>query len=86
MSIKFNINEFVVVRPTASGLKILDDKRLELRDFAPFQDFYGWHRPDKDGNLKIQAWEMMSIFGESMGNGIAPPIDLEIEIITPEAP
>ena len=67
---KFNVNEYVKVKLTDRGKKILSAEGL---------DFY--HKPDKDGWSSWQLWHLMETFGKHISMSSFPPFETEIEIL-----
>ena len=55
----YNVNEYIRVRLTRVGREIWEsrneDSPLRLRDLGP--------KPDEEGWLEAQAWEVMRVFG-----------------------
>lgn len=73
-SIPFNINNYVSVRLTEEGL---DQYHRHFQLFGvsveePLTDSDGWSR--------FLLWELMSIFGERMGNGMPNLFSTEIRL------
>jgi hypothetical protein len=75
---KFNINNYVLVKLTDCGRKILDDQHNELKKSLP--DAEPLFKLDEDGWCKIQLWELMSIFGGHLFNGCRIPFETTIEL------
>jgi hypothetical protein len=69
----FNINDYVKVRLTDKGMKVL-------------ADHYGGEIPEwfvnymEDGWTKFQLWDLASIFGENLYNGCTLPFETNILI------
>lgn len=66
---KFNINDYVKVKLTEHGKKILKEKDIN-------------NSVDENGYTKFQLWDIMNIFGEYCILGCDVPF--ETEIIIPE--
>jgi hypothetical protein len=75
---KFNINDYVRVKLTDHGRKILDDQHTEFKKVMPSAEPI--HKPDEDGWCKFQLWELMSIFGQHLYNGCQIPFETTIEL------
>jgi hypothetical protein len=78
--VKFNINDYVKVKLTDCGRKILEDQHTELKMVLP--DAEPLHKPDEDGLVKFQLWELMSIFGGHLFNGCQIPFETTIEYLS----
>lgn len=69
---KFNINKFVKIKLNLKGEQIWDD----------YWKLYKIPTPtlvkDKDGYIKIQAWQMMEVFGKHIKLGFNLPFETEI--------
>lgn len=67
---KFNVNDHVRVKLNNRGLKILVDYYEQLR-LPRLNDSFVLlnHKPDEDGYMKFQMWDLMVIFGSHMGIG-----------------
>ncbi len=64
---KFNINNYVKVKLTDWGLEV---HKKHYDKFLPTFINYSMPIIDEDGYTKFQLWELCSIFGEYMGNGL----------------
>lgn len=82
----FNINNYVKVKLTEEGLKILKSQYNEmLKQMAPqARKSMGPFKPpkvDKNGYSEFQLWGLMQHFGSYMFNGnMNPPLELTIKI------
>ena len=73
--LEFNLNNYVWIRLTDEGKKILNKaycKNYYERLIKPKEDENGWY--------KCQLWVVMSDFGEHLYNGCRPPFELTIRI------
>ncbi len=75
---KFNVNNYVRVRLTEVGKKILLKEYEEDKKFYP--DLTYRYEPDAEGFVKFQMWDLMQIFGVHMGNGCDIPFETNIEL------
>ena len=66
--VSFNINDYVCVRLTDEGRKILTQQHRHV----PAED--------SDGYSKWQLWELMSVFGQHLYNGCIVPFEMTIKI------
>jgi hypothetical protein len=64
----FNINDYVYVRLTDEGRKIL----MQQHQHAPVED--------PDGYSRWQLWHLMSVFGQHVYNGCRVPFETTIKI------
>mgnify|MGYP003291933549 CR=1 FL=1 len=82
----FNINNYVKVKLTKEGVKILKSQYNEmLKQMTPQarKSMVSFKKPkaDKDGYSEFQLWELMKHFGKYMYNGnINPPFESTIKI------
>jgi len=81
---KFNINEYVRVKLTDHGRKILREQAAKLilempclkeANLIPEEDAKGWS--------EFQMWDLFSRFEGHIHNGAKPCFETTIEIITP---
>ena len=82
----FNINNYVKVKLTEEGLKILKSQYNEMlnrmapqarKSMGPFKK----PKTDKKGYSEFQLWELMQHFGSYMFNGnMNPPFESTIKI------
>lgn len=63
--LRFNLNNYVYVRLTPSGEKILAKSGISSKK-------------DGDGYSRFQAWEFMEIFGSAFHLGAEQPSDLDV--------
>ena len=79
---KFNINNYVRVRLTDYGKRMLMEQFLEGKRKHPevFREF-NLPKEDKDGWSTWQMWNLISTFGNYIRLGGEPPFHTEIEII-----
>lgn len=82
----FNINNYVGVKLTDEGLKILEFQHNELlKEMTPeaakmVGEFKTPH-VDEEGYSQIQLWKLMHSFGRYMYNGNPnPPFEVDIKI------
>lgn len=82
--IAFNLNWYVKVKLTETGMRHLMDRHLEMFEFW---DRYGKMMPeylppkfDSDGYTKYQMWHLMQIFGSKMHMGGPLPFE-SMEVI-----
>lgn len=82
----FNINQYVGVKLTEEGLKILETEHNEiLRSIPPkaAESLGPFVAPpvDEEGYSQIQFWQLMYYFGKHMYNGNPNiPFDMDIKI------
>ncbi len=68
---KINLNDKVRVKLTAHG------------DIALSMDEYAVDKPDADGNLEMQLWELMRVFGPFMFHGNPNlPFETNFELVS----
>lgn len=81
---KFNINNYVKVKLTDKGRKVLEEEhnqlyaRLGLGDVA-----YEAPKEDENGYHKFQLWCLMESLGRHLSLGTDPVFETEIELVTP---
>jgi len=65
MIVKININDYVKIKLTSYGETVLKNHMNELNLKIP-----KYLKPNKEGYITLQIWEVMSIFGKEtyMGN------------------
>ena len=68
---KFNINEHVKVKLTERGLEVYKKHYEKFGIKAPAKEA-------KDGYYRFQLWELMQIFGGSVGAGVKLPFETDI--------
>lgn len=80
-----NVNDFVSVKLTKTGLEIYEQHIKEIKELVPFiSDMDSFMRSKiKGGVLTMQIWEIMQIFGSSFVLGSEPPF-MEIDILHKE--
>lgn len=78
----FNINQYVKVRLTDHGRKILRDNYEGLKAYCGGSLRFEYRPPDEDksGWSKWQAWRLMEEFGPHIGVSSKHPFDLNILI------
>jgi hypothetical protein len=77
---EFNVNHYVYVRITEQGWKVLEDYFRAL-DFPPIAREQAYYAPDEHGWSRFQMWDLMNIFGPSMGMGFGPvPFETTIRL------
>lgn len=72
--VKFNTNNYVRVRPTETGRKVMTK---EGRDF---------YKPDAEGYIRMQAWCWIALFGPHTRLGGQPPTETDMFIEVEESP
>lgn len=85
-TIKFNISEFVRVKLTEHGIKILREQFDELHQWMPsvFKEFQPPEQ-DAEGWSEWQLWKLMRAFGgDNMTQGSPNAFATDIEIIVKE--
>lgn len=84
MKIKFNINQYVLVKLTEDGKKILREDHYEFWRKVGRQPPYQYSEPkeDSEGYSKFQLWDLMSKLGPYCTLGFKLPFDTEIIFIT----
>lgn len=70
-----NINQYVFVRLTKEGHRIYSHKDDEINVILKKPMIPAEPKLNRDGFLKIQLWELMSIFGGHMHNGMNIPFE-----------
>ena len=80
-----NVNDFVSVKLTKTGLEIYEQHIKEIKELVPFiSDMDSFMRSKiKGGVLTMQIWEIMHIFDSSFVLGSEPPF-MEIDILHKE--
>ncbi len=65
----FNFNDFVYIKPTEEGFKILKDNYNKI--MGDMAKIYKYEEPkvDENGYIEMQLWQVMQNFGEYMYNG-----------------
>ena len=76
--VKFNINDYVWVKITPEGRKIMNDRLAKLSRFSPVSLKPLEISVDRSGFTKFQLWDLMSIFGEHIYNGCNVPFETDI--------
>lgn len=79
----FNLNEYVLIQLTPTGIKILREEFDEMHTKFPkaFPEFK-LPKEDKNGWSKWQMWRLMHTFGKSFPNQM--PFNLNIVIPEPK--
>lgn len=72
--VRFNINNYVWVKLTPIGLKVLE------KDWSRGKHGYKYTPkvPDSDGYTKWQLWDLMNRFGFELHNGFNVPFETDI--------
>lgn len=79
--VKFDINNFVRVKLTDMGKRILEkDSTRMVFDNRIIKKFEV--KEDSDGWSEWQLWDLMATFGEYMHDGCKVPFETEVEIPT----
>ncbi len=78
---RFNINNNIYFRPTKSGMEIWKQhfERHGVDEEYLFEDMLETYKFG-DGIYRIQCWVFCNIFGPTMANGFANPVDTVILI------
>lgn len=86
--VKFNVNDNVRVRLTDRGRAIHRDRFRKLNAVLPLNANYKYTPPkeDNEGWSTWQMWNLMSIFGDYLGQGQELPFETTIEIVLEEVP
>ena len=85
MKIPFNVNDYVWVKLTPVGLKILERNFYELR--RAFPNLPKQFTPplmDDEGYTKYQMWSLMNDFGNYMVMGGQSPFETDVIFETKE--
>lgn len=77
--VTFNANDYVYVKLTEKGLRILREQDARLRKLWPQLPPYREPLPDERGFFRCQLWELMQNFGPHMGMGLNNCFDMDIE-------
>lgn len=90
MKFTLNINNTVLVKPTARGLRIIEEgaRNLDIARFDPSPEeeaeaiaaYRALYAVDADGYLKLPLWRAMCVFGPKMGS-MGAPLTIETNII-----
>ncbi len=75
---KFNINNYVKVKLTDRGRKILEDQHAEIKKSLPNAE--PLYIPDEDGFVRFQLWELISTFGKHIYHGCDIPFETTIDL------
>lgn len=79
--IDFNVNDYVYVKLTDVGLRILKENYNELNKFVNgFLDDYQPPKEDIDGWSRWQLWSLMEKLGNKCGSGVEIPFETTIRI------
>ena len=79
MKIPFNVNDYVWVKLTPVGLKILERNFCELRRAFPNLPKQFTPPPtDDEGYTKYQMWSLMNDFGNYMVMGGQSPFETDV--------
>lgn len=77
---KFNINQNVYVRLTPLGHKILREQHEQLcRDVPAYKRPYVEPKPDVNGYVIFQTWDLMYRFGSYIDIGAELPFEIDIK-------
>jgi len=78
MSVRFNVNDQVLIKVTKRGEEIFNKYYKELGlDPSPYVEMY----LQRDGRFKMQMHEVMHVFGPELTNGCTIPFETEIEFV-----
>jgi hypothetical protein len=83
-AVRFNVNEYVRVKLTECGLKLLREDHARWKALYPSS--FGEFTPpktDADGWSEWQLWCLMARFGEYITMGMTAPFETEIEFKLP---
>tara|TARA_R110000744_G_scaffold147612_1_gene260561 strand:- start:2926 stop:3177 length:252 start_codon:yes stop_codon:yes gene_type:complete len=76
-----NLNETALVKLTPIGVKILEERHLELLKSNPnYSTPFLLPNTNGDGYSKWQLWQLMSTFGEHIGMAKELPFETEVVI------
>lgn len=78
---KFNVNEYVMVKLTEIGKAELRKQNDELRAVVKSLRPYSEPEEDDQGYTKYQLWDLMSTFGHLMVMGCEPPFETDIIVV-----
>lgn len=78
--VKFNINDYVLVKLTPLGRVIHKANHIELFENAKFRPDYTPPKEDADGWSKWQMHDLMSQFGHQLQLGFDIPFETTIQI------
>jgi hypothetical protein len=78
--ISFNLNEYVYVKLTPTGLAELEREHNELRSAIPSVGEYKPPTCDSNGFVKFQLWYLANRFGHLLTMGFDVPFETTIEI------
>ena len=77
----FNINNYVEIKLTQYGKDILKEKEDKIfTEYPSLKEYLYKYKVNNRGYLKLQLWEVMSIFGDYLGNGCDTPFEMDIKI------
>lgn len=76
----FNINNYVRIKLTPLGMKILKEKHKELRKYDKGVGKFVPSEQDEDGYCSMQLWQVMAIFGAYMNAYDDAPFNMDIRI------
>lgn len=74
---EINLNDIVLIRVNTSGWIVFNEyyKNLGLNP-NDYKRIY----EQPDGKLEMTLWQVMKIFGNAVGSGFEPPIELKLEV------
>lgn len=78
---EININDSVKVKLNETGMYILRENHLKLKESFPNLGEFNDAR-DEDGYMKFQLWDLMQTFGPHIDLCHAPPFDTTIILET----
>jgi hypothetical protein len=80
--IELNINEYIKVKLTDFGKRMLEQDHIKFFTSLGILDKYPYTPPEEDSNgySKFQLWELMRNFGKYMRNGGELPFQTVILI------
>ena len=80
----FNANDYVRVKLTPEGRRILEERFLAMSARVPGIGAFKLPKEDADGWSRWQLWDLMSTYGEHVYNGCKVPFETTIDILFPE--
>ena len=80
-TVDFNINNYILVKLTKSGLKELEQQHNQLKEVSPNIGDYNPPETNDEGYSKWQAWELFSKLGYMLDDFKVCPFDTNIKIV-----
>ena len=84
MKVPFNVNDYVWVKLTPHGIKILENTDMWLRQSFPELPPFTPPATDENGHSRYQLWALMNDFGQYMTWGGKSPFETNIFFETKE--